>query len=257
MTHPLPDAHCASAPGQRARLRSGPPVALKETCRVAAGSVPLWPYHRARLASGGCSEALLATVDARVAEAAAAWANALTRRARLTVVVDPDGEIAVDIAQRLSSLDVIGGLVAVRVDVDEQPPLPVNPAKPADRSWWDAAQRIAEKAGGHQAVLVMRDGLVADGSTSCIWIVEDGDLVTPPTPHAVPSVSRAFVRAVASSVGLRQRIEPIAWERFASAEEAFFSNAFGGVAPVRGRAGVVFSAVKGLFAEVWATTQDG
>ena len=218
--------------------------------------VPLWPYHHARLAGGGCAEALLVAVDARVAEAASAWADAPTHRARLTVVVSPDGEIAVDIAQRLSSLDVVGGIVPVRINAEEAPPLPVALAKPADRSWWDAAQRAAEVAGGHQAVIVMPDGLVADGSTSCIWIAEAGELVSPPTPHAVASVSRAFVLANAGSAGLRARIEPLSWERFSAAEEAFFSNAFGGVAPVRGR-GAVFSAVRELFADVWSLGQHG
>ena len=222
-----------------------------------AGVVPLWPYHRARLAGGGCPNALLARVDARVAEAAAAWADAPTRRARLTVIVGPGDDVAVDVAQRLSSLDVVGGPVAARVDVDTPPPLPARAAKPADRSWWDAAHRVAEAAGGHQAVIVTPDGLVADGSTACVWIAEAGVLTTPPTPHAIPGVSRAFVVDSVVRVGIVARIEPITWERFAAADEAFLTNAFGGAAPVRGRAGSLFSAVRGLFDEVWSTTPDG
>jgi branched-subunit amino acid aminotransferase/4-amino-4-deoxychorismate lyase len=230
---------------------TGPPVALKETCRVAGGVVPLWPYHRARLAGGGCPDALLAELDGRVASAGAAWANARTRRARLTVVVAPGGDCSVEVEQRLSSLDVIGGLVAVRVDIAEPPPLPRPAAKPADRSWWDAMHRIAEKSGGHQAVLVTSDGMVADGSTACVWIAEGGRLITPPTPHAIPGVSRTYLLESATHACLAAFVEPIAWERYTAADEAFFTNAFGGTAPVRGRGGPIFSAVKGLFDDVW------
>ncbi len=131
------------------------------------------------------------------------------------------------------------------------PPLPAQPAKPDDRRYWDAAHHEAELAKAHQAVLVDTDGTVIDGSTSCVWIVERGVLITPPAPPAIPSVSRAFVLASAERAGLDVRVERISWQRFESADEAFFTNAFGGAAPVRGRAGAVFSAVKGLFDEAW------
>lgn len=228
-----------------------PEVALKETCRVAGGRVPLWPWHRARLERGGVSAGLLAEADERVVEAAAVWADAPTRRARLTLVVDPDGGVAVVVAQRLSSLDVPNGPIAARVDIAEPPPVPELPAKPADRSWWDHAHKRAAALGAHQAILVAADGLIADGSTSAVWIAEGGVLATPPAPPAVPSVSVAFVLEQAWRTGLEVRVEPIAWRRFETAEEAFLTNAFGGAAPVRGRGGELFTRVAELFAEAW------
>jgi branched-subunit amino acid aminotransferase/4-amino-4-deoxychorismate lyase len=225
---------------------------LRETCRVAGGRVPLWPWHRARLEAGGVPAALLELADARVAEAAAAWDCARTRRARLTLVVAPDGMLQVDVAQRLSSLDVPGGLRAVRVDVAELPPLPAPPAKPADRSWWDAAHKRAEALGAHQALLVASDDTIVDGSTAAVWIAEGGELVTPPWPPAIPSVSVAFVRSRALAAGLRVRVEPVGWEQFEAAEEVFFTNAFGGAAPVRGRGGELFEAVRRLFVDAWS-----
>jgi branched-subunit amino acid aminotransferase/4-amino-4-deoxychorismate lyase len=240
-------------PGRIAAERNGAPrVALKETCRVSSGAVPLWLYHRDRLAGGGCGVALLDTVETCVVEAAAEWVDAATRRARLTAVVRPDGTFAVDVSQRLSSLDVVGGLRVARVDIDEPPPIPLDPAKPADRSYWDAAHHAAELTKAHQAVLVSPDGLVVDGSTACVWIAESGVLVTPAAPPAIPSVSRAFLIDHAERNGLEIRIEPISWERFEGADGAFFTNAFGGAAPVRGREGPAYSLVKGLFDEVWA-----
>ncbi|MDR3686719.1 MAG: aminotransferase class IV [Coriobacteriia bacterium] len=231
---------------------SAPEVALKETCRAVGGRVPLWPWHRARLAGGGVAPAALALADERIAEAAARWADAPTRRARLTLTVAPDGAVTVHTAQRLSSLDVPNGLLVARVDAAGWPPIPALAAKPADRSWWDEAHRRARSLGAHQAILVAPDGWVIDGSTSALWIVEHGVAYTPPAPPAIPSVSVAFVRAHARAVEFDVRVEPMTWERFEAADEAFLTNAFGGAAPVSGRGGEMFASVAQLFGDVWA-----
>jgi branched-subunit amino acid aminotransferase/4-amino-4-deoxychorismate lyase len=229
-------------------------VALKETCRVVGGRVPLWPWHRARLAGAGVAPVALDTAEQAVLQAASEWADAPTRRARLTLVVSPDGHTVAEVAQRLSSLDVVGGPLVVRVDVAEQPPLPAPPGKPADRSWWDVAHKRAEELGAHQAVLVAPDGTVIDGSTAAVWIAEVGVLYTPPAPPAIPSVSTAFVREQAQRTGLDIRVEPITWERFDAAEEAFLTNAFGGAVAVRGRGGALYARVAELFAQVWGAS---
>jgi branched-subunit amino acid aminotransferase/4-amino-4-deoxychorismate lyase len=225
--------------------------ALKETCRVADGRVPLWQWHRERLARGGVSAEVIACAEECVVEAAGRWVGAPTRRARLTLVVAPDGAVTVDVAQRLSSLDVPNGPIVARVDVAELPPLPTPAGKPADRIWWDTAHKRADALGAHQAILVASDGLVVDGSTSAVWIGEGGVLFTPPAPPAIPSVSVAFVRAQTQRAGFEIRVEPISWERFEAADEAFLTNAFGGVVPARGRGGELFLRVAELFAEAW------
>lgn len=228
-----------------------PTVALKETCRVVHGAVPLWPFHRARLAAGGCGEALLALAEARALEAAAAWPDPATRRARLTVVVREDASVTAEVTRRSSSLDVPRGPIVARIDVDASPALPPGSAKPADRSAYDDAHRRARALGARQGILVGPDGLVIDGSTATVWIVEGGALVTPPAPPAVPGVARAFILASARDAGLAARVEPITWERFEAADEAFLTNAFGGAMPVRGRGGAVYARVAELFAGVW------
>ena len=97
------------------------------------------------------------------------------------------------------------------------------------------------------------DGSVVDGSTAAVWIAEGGVFFTPPAPPAIPSVSVAYVCARAAAAGLDARVEQLSWERFEAGDEAFFTNAFGGAAPVRGRGGAGFSAVKALFDGVWGT----
>jgi branched-subunit amino acid aminotransferase/4-amino-4-deoxychorismate lyase len=237
-----------------APLKAAPTVALCETCRVAGGAVPLWPWHRARMAAGGCGDVMLAHADELVAQAAAEWASAPTHRARLALRAGADGTVTVDVAQQLSSLDVPHGLVAVRVDVSAPPQLPPGPAKPADRTFYDAAHRAARGLGGHEAVLVGPDEQVIDGSTATVWIVVEGALVTPPAPPAIPGVARAFVLATAKHAGMHVRIEALSWERFESADEAFFTNAFGGTAPVRGRGGPGCARVADMFSAIWNPT---
>lgn len=231
--------------------------ALAETCRIVAGRVPLWPLHRARLEAGGCDEALLVQVETAVARAAAEYPHARPgQRYRLALTVAPDSrEVRASVSRRLSSLDVPGGVVVARIDVAALPDLPPGPAKPADRSYYDDALGRAKALGAHAAVLVAPDGTVIDGSSATVWIAEKDALVTPPSPSAVPGVGRALVLAHADAAGLRVRVEPLTWERFSAGDEAFLTNAFGGVAPVRGRGGAHFERVAEIFAKAWTASE--
>ncbi len=175
-------------------------VALRETCRLVGGVVPLWRYHRARLASAGCG--------ADVLEAAA-------------------------------------------VDVDEPPPaLPTSAAKPADRAWWDVAQRRARALGAHQA-LIVRDGHVIDGGSASVWAVSAGVAVTPPAPFAVAGVARALLLEALPRAGVEARVEPLPLADVLAADELFLTNAFAGAVAVRGRGGPVAAAARRVFDDVW------
>lgn len=227
-----------------------PPVALRETCRLVAGRVPLWTYHRARLLAGGCGEALIAEIDARVAETVANWTGKASNRQRLTVVVAPNGEIEAVVRQRLSSLDVPGGPTAAFVEVNSPPWLPPGAAKPTDRRWWDDAQRRARWADGHQAIIVCED-LVVDGGTASVWAVSGGVVVTPPAPDAIAGVARAFLLDALGREGVPVCVRPLPALDVQTADELFLTNAFGGAVAVRGRGGPVFERVSDLFARMW------
>jgi branched-subunit amino acid aminotransferase/4-amino-4-deoxychorismate lyase len=228
-----------------------PDVPLRETCRLVCGRVPLWPYHRRRLASGGCGDALLQDADELVAREASGWNGPGSSRLRLTLVVSPDGRVDAVVQRRLSSLDVPGGPIVAFVEADGEPPLPLAAAKSADRSWWDAAQRRARALGAHQALIVSPDGFVVDGGTATVWAVIDGSIFTPPAPGAVAGVARAFVLDAFARTGAPARVEKLDADAAAGADELFLTNAFGGAVAVRGRGGSVFEQVAELFAEMW------
>jgi branched-subunit amino acid aminotransferase/4-amino-4-deoxychorismate lyase len=240
--------------GEGRATRDGlPPVALKETCRVVSGGrVPLWPLHRKRLADGGCSEGLLAEADDLVALAAAEHSRShpRTARLRLTLTVSTGGELSVEVVRRLSSLDVPGGPVGVVVGCDELPPLAHGAAKPADRTWWDDRQRQARALGGHQA-LIARDGVLVDGGSASIWLVDGFRLLTPPAPPAIAGVGRRFVLREASTAGLHAEVIGLSVAGLDSADEVFVTNAFGGAVALRGRGGPVTARIADLFARVW------
>jgi branched-subunit amino acid aminotransferase/4-amino-4-deoxychorismate lyase len=241
-----------------ATLGSLRPFGLAETCRVVGGGIPLWHYHRARLERGGCPPELLTRVEALALTEATRWADSSSRRIRLGITLDPQSEVSIVSGVHLSSLDVVNDPVAVRIDLSEvatpehpTPPLPAGAAKPADRSWWDVAQRLAKRRGGHQAVIVDGEDNLIDGGSATVWVVEDGRLITPPSPPAVGGVARAFVLDALARRGLEVSVEPISWERFESAAEAFFTNAFAGAVAARGRGGTGYSAVRELFEMMW------
>jgi len=226
-------------------------VALRETCRLAAGQVPLWPYHRARLARGGCGDAALDAAEEAMRTAAEGWRGPASSRLRLTVVVEPSGAASAVVQRRLSSLDVPGGPRAVPVEVANTPPLPAGAAKPADRSWWDDAQRRARSASGDQA-LIVRDGLVLDGGTASVWAVADGVALTPPAPAAVAGVARAFLLEAFECAGIPARVEPLPLELALAADELFCTNAFAGAVAIRGRGpGSVTRAAVAAFERLW------
>jgi branched-subunit amino acid aminotransferase/4-amino-4-deoxychorismate lyase len=228
-----------------------PAVPLRETCRLVSGRVPLWPYHRQRLASGGCGDAVLRAADAALEREAEGWTGPYSSRLRLTLVVTPDGRVDARVQRRLSSLDVPGGPMAVAVDADGAPPLPTGAAKPADRTWWDEAQRRARALGGDQAIITAPDGRVIDGGTASVWAVFGGSLVTPPAPDAVAGVARAFLLDACARAGVPARVADLDLASLDAADELFLTNAFAGAVAVRGRGGRVFAAVAEEFGELW------
>ncbi|MCL4078029.1 aminotransferase class IV [Coriobacteriia bacterium Es71-Z0120] len=206
-----------------------PTVALRETCRVALDrSVPLWPYHRRRLAAGGCSDPVLAAVESAAKSALAKLPDGISSRTRLTALVDPNAGVSVVVQRRLSSLDAPTGIVGVPVVVAEAPTLPRGAAKPADRTPWDDAQRAAVAAGGNQAILVTPDGSVIDGGTAAIIVRTGSVALAPLSPPATASVALAWALDHAARLGVSIRQAPLSLAQLEEADEVVYLNAFGG-----------------------------
>lgn len=221
----------------------GPPVALRETMRVQGGRVPLLARHLARLAAGECPAGLIDSAAEAVRSAAAEWGEPY---GRMTLTVAPGGEFTIATSARTSSIDVPGGPVIALVESDE-PSLPPGAAKPADRSFWDVRLAAAHAQGADVAVLVSRDGRLIDGSQAAVWLVRDGELLTPPSPPALASVSRGVVSDLAPGLSLAARASELTPGDLDSAGEVFLTTAVAGVRAARGRGGPVTDVVASAF----------
>ena len=97
------------------------------------------------------------------------------------------------------------------------------------------ARQRASEAGAFEAILV-RQGMVTEGSVSNVMIVQEGRLVTPPEgTHILSGVTRQLVVDLARKGGISVEERNIGLEEFRRAEEVFLTGTTVEVLPVVGR----------------------
>lgn len=225
-----------------------PVQALRETIRIQDGRIPLLERHIARLRAGGCGEATLEVARLAAVSAAQQWPASY---GRMTMLVSAAGEVSIEVSSQPSTIQVPDGPIAALVETDT-PHLPPGAAKPADRSFWDAALHRAEAEGAHVAVLVDHEGHLVDGSQATVWLAIDSELRTPPSPPALAGVSRGVVFDLAARLGIPAFERELTPDDFARAQEVFFTTAVAGAVPARGRGGDLTSAIANAFDGVFA-----
>jgi branched-chain amino acid aminotransferase len=95
-----------------------------------------------------------------------------------------------------------------------------------------AMQSVAA-LGADEALLLAASGEVAECSSSNIFLVRDGQLVTPwLSSGALAGITRAFVLRLALELGLKVSERRVAPTEFAATQEIFLTNAVSGVVPV-------------------------
>lgn len=96
------------------------------------------------------------------------------------------------------------------------------------------AKQAARTAGAYEAILVDRGGLVTEGSSTNVWMVEaSGRLRTRPLgPEILPGVSRARVMAVAAALDLPVEERAFSVDELKWAREVFITSAGNIVMPV-------------------------
>ncbi len=94
------------------------------------------------------------------------------------------------------------------------------------------AKQAATEAGAIEAILV-RDGIVTEGSHTNVVAVIGGELWTHPLTNLVlPGVTRAVVLEIAASLGIRVREEAIAESELFAADEVFLVGTTTDVMPI-------------------------
>jgi branched-chain amino acid aminotransferase len=102
----------------------------------------------------------------------------------------------------------------------------------------------ARRQGAIDALMVERDGSVREGATSNVFVVERGDLITPPLDGIVAGITRASVLRAASRIGLLVREESMTIPRLLASDEAFLTSTFRELAPIASLDGRAFGRIE-------------
>jgi len=215
-------------------------LGLFETSRTWSGRPTLLDRHRARMLRSARELGL--DLDPETLPDAEAVA-------RLIRAEGSDGD-------RVLRITATGGIGAGRSTVwMRSAPLPAPPADPGATvrvGGWEVvasdpmtrhkalnywSRRLAferARAEGCDETLSESGGLIWEGSRTSLFLVVDGELVTPSARGPiVPGVMRALVLEVASERSIPTReVEGIAIAAFQAADEVFLTNAVRGLVPV-------------------------
>ncbi len=96
-----------------------------------------------------------------------------------------------------------------------------------------AAQEEARRRGADDAVFLSLEGIVLEGPTSNVWMLEDGRLLTPSLDLGIlAGVTRHTLIDAAAAAGLEVGEGSYPLSRFAAAREVFISSSVREVMPV-------------------------
>jgi branched-subunit amino acid aminotransferase/4-amino-4-deoxychorismate lyase len=160
----------------------------------------------------------IADEAAKKTKAADAYVRVTISRGAFAVIARP---LEVPTAEEYAA-----GIPTIVVGPRRIPPECVDPAfKTTSYAPQIVAWREIEAKGIREGVQLALDGSVACGTTSNVFIVQDGALITPPTSTGCrPGVTREAVIELAKSLGLLVREEIIPLDLFERADEAFFTS---------------------------------
>jgi branched-chain amino acid aminotransferase len=95
------------------------------------------------------------------------------------------------------------------------------------------AMREAKKHGANEALIVDREGLVAEGASSNVFLVRDGRLVTPPLNAGIlAGVTRRYALRAAKDLGIDVEEACPAKQELLAADEVFVSSSIRELLPI-------------------------
>ncbi|MFL0803535.1 MAG: branched-chain amino acid transaminase [Agarilytica sp.] len=95
------------------------------------------------------------------------------------------------------------------------------------------ALREALDSGCEEALLLDNEGYVAEGSGENVFIVRDGELLTPELTSCLDGITRGTIFTFAESLGLKIKEKRITRDEVYVADEAFFTGTAAEVLPIR------------------------
>lgn len=90
----------------------------------------------------------------------------------------------------------------------------------------------AIECGYEEALLLDDNGMIAEGSGECFFIVRNGVLITPPSDSVLESITQDSVIAIAKGMGIEVERRNITRDEVYIADEAFFTGTAAEVTPI-------------------------
>lgn len=119
------------------------------------------------------------------------------------------------------------------------------------------AKLEAKQRGADEALLLNQAGMVAEASVANVFIVRDGELLTPPTSDgALEGIVRMTVLELAGSLGIPAREKTLGRFDLLAADEAFLTGSGAGIVPVtslderrigQGQPGPIYAKLRAAF----------
>ncbi|WDL74495.1 branched-chain amino acid transaminase [Helicobacter winghamensis] len=95
------------------------------------------------------------------------------------------------------------------------------------------AKYEAIECGYEEALLLDDNGMIAEGSGECFFIVRNGMIITPPSDSSLESITQDSVITIAKDLGYKVERRNITRDEVYIADEAFFTGTAAEVTPVR------------------------
>lgn len=95
------------------------------------------------------------------------------------------------------------------------------------------AKYEAMECGFDEALLLDDSGFVAEGSGECVFIVRNGELITPPHDNSLESITQDTTIKLAKDLGIKVIERRITRDEFYIADEAFFTGTAAEITPIR------------------------
>ncbi|WP_279128558.1 branched-chain amino acid transaminase [Helicobacter winghamensis] len=95
------------------------------------------------------------------------------------------------------------------------------------------AKYEAIECGYEEALLLDDNGMIAEGSGECFFIVRNGMIITPPSDSSLESITQDSVITIAKDLGYKVERRNITRDEVYIADEAFFTGTAAEVTPIR------------------------
>jgi branched-chain amino acid aminotransferase len=94
------------------------------------------------------------------------------------------------------------------------------------------AIREARRRGAVEAFIVDARGSVLEGTTSNVFLVKNGELITPPEQGILAGITRAYVLRAADALGVATSLREVRENELCEADEIFISSTLREIVPV-------------------------